>query len=114
MRMGLLTGVVEQSIPPTLVLIPVKPSTHAIGVGQSAPFTTACAETTSYLVLVSGTGAPPGKRPSSITSFRTLAATSARPTSELPCPGFDLSKPAKLVYAPSATMVMLWSGWLAS
>src|SRR5580704_15591008 len=114
MRMGLEAVVVEQRVPPTLVLIPVDPSTHAIGVGQFVSLTTMRAEATSYLLLVKGTGAPLGKRPSSMTSFFTLAAISSRPLSALPSPDLDSNKPAKLVYAPIATMVTLWSGWLTS
>src|ERR1700733_7008188 len=96
MRIGLSAGVGVKAIPPPLVFIPGKPSTQAMGVGQ-CPLTTARAEPTSYLLLVNGTGAPFGKSPSSITSLRTLAAINARPSSALPCPGLELSKPATLV-----------------
>src|ERR1700733_6342267 len=95
-RIGLLGGTVVHRDPPTLVSIPVKPSPQAIAVGQSVPVTTSWAEAVSNFWLVRG-GAPPGKRPSSITSRLTFIATSARPSSELPGPDFERNKPARLV-----------------
>ena len=113
MRMGLSFGTVVHSAPPTLVWMPVRPSTQAIGVGQSVPVTTSRVAAGSSCSLVNG-GAPWGNSPSSITSRFTLAATRARPPSGLPCPDFDRRSPARLVSAPSATTVTLWSGCPAS
>src|ERR1700726_3071007 len=106
MRIGFFGGTEEQSLPPTFVLMPVYPSTQAIVVGQPWVPTIHLVAAMSSRSLVNG-GPPIGKSPSSITSFFTFVATSARPGSELPWPGLERSRPAKLVSPPIATTVTL-------
>ena len=74
------------SVPPTIVWMPLSPSTHAIGVGQPSPPTTAAAASRSIFWFVNA-GPPPGNTPSICTRRRTFLATSRRPSSLLPCPG---------------------------
>src|SRR5262245_44430449 len=105
MRIGWFGAAALQSAPPTLVWTPSSPSTQAIGVGHPPP-TTAPAAARSIFWLVNG-GPPPGKIPSICTSRLTFLRTSPRPSSELPCPGLDASRPATFVYPPTDTMVTL-------
>src|ERR1700722_14174643 len=113
MRIGFFGGTEEQRVAPTFVLIPVRPSTQAIDVGQPPGPTTTLVAGMSIFSLVNG-GPPVGKSPSSITSCLTFLATSARPGSELPWPGPERRRPAKLVSPPRATTVTLRFGWAAS
>src|SRR4029077_15359458 len=89
-------GPVGPNAPPTFVATPVVPSTHAIGVGQAPPCTTAVAAGRSIFWLLNA-GPPVGKKPSSTTRRATFLAMSARPSSRLPPPRFDANRPARLL-----------------